>query len=88
VIDLFDATQSRANSSLLSLSQKACTNPNREQKKTAVFAILELAEEKSQSSRPRKSPRWAQPTSAGFRWWGTWGPGVVGGPLCGYKMFR
>jgi len=26
--------------------------------------------------------------SAGFRWWGTWGPGVVGGPMCGYKMFR
>ena len=26
--------------------------------------------------------------SAGFRWWGAWGPGVVGGPKCGYKMFR
>jgi len=26
--------------------------------------------------------------SAGFRWWGAWGPGVVGGPMCGYKMSR
>ena len=23
---------------------------------------------------------------AGFRWWGAWGLGVVGGPMCGYKM--
>jgi len=22
--------------------------------------------------------------SAGFRWWGAQGPGVVGGPMCGY----
>jgi len=27
-------------------------------------------------------------SSAGFRWWGAWGPGVVGDPMCGYKMFR
>jgi len=26
--------------------------------------------------------------SVGFRWWGAWGPGVVGGPMCGHKMFR
>jgi len=26
-------------------------------------------------------------TSAGFRWWGAWGPDVVGGPIGGYKMF-
>jgi len=26
--------------------------------------------------------------SAGFRWWGPAGPGVVGGPMCGYKIFR
>jgi len=26
--------------------------------------------------------------SAGFRWWGAWRQGVVGGPMCGYKIFR
>ena len=26
--------------------------------------------------------------SAGFRWWGSWGPGVVRGPMCGHRMFR
>jgi len=25
--------------------------------------------------------------SAGFKWWGAWSPGLVGGPMCGYKMF-
>jgi len=27
-------------------------------------------------------------TSAGFRWWGAQGPDVVGGPMCGYRIFR
>jgi len=27
-------------------------------------------------------------SSAGFRWWGAWGPGVVRGPMCGYRIFR
>jgi len=27
-------------------------------------------------------------TSAGFRWWGARGPDVVGGPMCGYRIFR
>ena len=26
--------------------------------------------------------------SAGFRWWGARGPGVVGGPMCWYRIFR
>jgi len=26
--------------------------------------------------------------SPGFRWWGAWGPDVVGGPMCGYKLSR
>ena len=26
--------------------------------------------------------------SAGFRWWGAWDPGVVGGSMCGYRIFR
>jgi len=26
--------------------------------------------------------------SAGFRWWGSCGPGVVRGYMCGYNMFR
>jgi len=26
--------------------------------------------------------------SAGFRWWGSWGQGVVGGPMCRYRIFR
>jgi len=39
VIDLFDAKPSRANSSLLSPSQKQCeTNPSREEKNAAVLA--------------------------------------------------
>jgi len=25
--------------------------------------------------------------SAGFGWWGAWGPGAVGGPMCGYRIF-
>jgi len=26
--------------------------------------------------------------SAGCRLWGACGPGVVGGPMCGYRIFR
>jgi len=26
--------------------------------------------------------------SAGFRCWGAWCPGVVGGPMCVYRIFR
>jgi len=26
--------------------------------------------------------------SAGFRWWEAWDPGVVGSPMCGYRIFR
>jgi len=39
----------------LSSTQKACeTNPSREKKNAAVFAVLELAEEKSQSFHSQK----------------------------------
>jgi len=27
-------------------------------------------------------------TSARFKWWGVRGPGAVGGPMCGYRIFR
>jgi len=30
----------------------------------------------------------SSPVSAGFRWWGARGPGMVGGPMCGYRIFR
>jgi len=45
-------------------------------------------------AKPTKDPRGdgtaliSGQSSAGFRWWGAWGPGVVGGPMCGCKMFR
>ena len=33
----------------------------------------------------RKTNEWY---SAGLGWWVVWGPGVVGGPMCRYRIFR
>jgi len=57
---LFDALPSRANflSAVPPLKKECETNPSREQKTAAVFALqADLAEEKSQSFHSQKYPR-------------------------------